>query len=148
MICCKCCALPFQDGSSNWSLQHYSTFAALANSAQNGCHTCALFKKVLLEYYAHGSSCSVEEAELYQKQLDQKSKGKLLGLHDQDCDDQDAVCTVFYVKTLSSDIVTPSVPSPHGLHGLLYLRKNPSNPDPVDGIYPFVEVSSSSSRYS
>lgn len=72
MICCRCLALPVQDPSFNGSVQHYSTFTELDESVQNGCQICALFRRVLLEYYAHGLSSSVEEAEHYQRQLDQE----------------------------------------------------------------------------
>jgi hypothetical protein len=72
MTCGRCSALLVQDPSFSGSIPHYSTFTELDKSVQNGCRICALFTRMLLEYYAHGLSSSVEEAEHYQRQLDQE----------------------------------------------------------------------------
>jgi hypothetical protein len=146
MICNRCSAIPIQDPSHTWSVQHYSTFTELHNSVQNGCNICALFRRVLLEYYAHGLSSSIEEAEHHQRQLDQESMrgdGEYLNLEERDQREQDTRPTAFFIKAIGVVLDSSFAPCSYGLRGLLYLRECPGEDStPVNGIWPFVEVSS------
>ena len=146
MFCSRCSALLVQDLSCSWSVQHHSTFTELDTSAQNGCQTCVSFKRVLLEYYAHGLTCSVEEAEHQQRQLDQEPKrrdGEYLDLDEKYQRDHDAGRTAFFIEAVPLDIASNFAPCSQGLQGLVYLRRGAGeNSIPVNGIYPFVEVSS------
>jgi len=150
MICSKCLALPVQDPSFNSSVQHYSTFTELDESVQNGCQICALFRRVLLEYYAHGLSSSVEEAEHYQRQLDQETErrdGENLDPQEKQ-PDLDPRPTAFFTKFYHLEIDGNFALHSRGLQGILYLRKHPGeDSDPVNYIYPFVKVSSLPSRH-
>ena len=150
MICSRCSALPVQDPSFNDSVQHYSTFTELDESVQNGCQICALFRSVLLEYYAHGLSSSVEEAEHYQRQLDQEPErrdGENLDPQEKQ-PDQDPGPTAFFTEFYNLEIDSNFAPHSRGLQGILYLRKRPGEDSvPVNDIYPFVEVSSLPSRH-
>jgi len=113
-------------------------------SVQNGCQICALFKGVLLQYYAHGLTYSVVEAENYQRQLDQEPErrdSEYLDPEEEDQRDQDAGRTAFYVEAVHSDIDSNFAPYSRGLQGLLYLRKCPGeDSSPVNDIWPFLEV--------
>jgi len=144
MICSRCSAIPVQNPSCSWSVQHYSTFTELDKSVQNGCQVCALFKRVLLEYYAHGLSYSVEEAEHYQRQLDQESKrrdGEYFDPEEKEQRDLDAERTVFFTEAVHLELASSFAPHSQGLQGLLYLRKRRGEDSiPVNDIYPFVEV--------
>jgi len=150
MICRSCLALPVQDPSFDGSVQHYSTFTELNESVQNGCQVCALFRIALLEYYAHGLSSSVEEAEHYQRQLDQEPErrdGENLDPQE-DQPDQDPRPTAFFTKFYRLEIDSNFAPHSRGLQGILYLRKRPGEGSvPANEIYPFVEVSSLPGRH-
>ena len=151
MICSICSALPLKDPSCSWSVPHYSTFRELDESVQNGCQICVLFRRVLLEYYAHGLSCSVEEAEHYQRQLDREPKrrdAEYLDPEEEDQRDRHEERAAFFAEVVPSDIDSNFAPYSRGLQGLLYLRKCPGEDSlPVKEIYPFVEVSSLSSMH-
>lgn len=150
MVCSKCSTLPFTNSGRRWRVQHHSTFAELGKSIQNGCQVCALFRTVLLEYYAHGLSRSVEEAEKYHRQLDQCPEGS--GHEHFDSEEsarkgQGLRRFAFFVEAVLSEATSYSDSSFQGLRGLLYLRVIPEIPDPVDEIYPFIEVSSLPGTY-
>jgi hypothetical protein len=101
---------------------------------------------VVLEYYAHGLYSSIEEAEHYQRQVDQESMrgdGEYLNLEERDQQDQDTRPTGFFIEAIGVAIDSSFAPCSYGLRGLLYLREYlGEDSTPVNGIYPFVEVSS------
>lgn len=152
MTCIKCSALPVQDPSFDGSIQHYSTFAELSDSVQNGCQICELFMKALLEYSAHQLSSSIQEAEIYQRQLDQELESNIDDNHDLQGEqgDRDRESTAFFTEFRHLPIDSNFATHSGGLHGILYVRKycnySEEEDDVVDALYPFVEVSSSPSR--
>jgi len=143
-----CSALPMTMSNRRSRVRHHSTFAELEISVQNGCQVCALLRIVILEYYAYGRTCSVEEAGLYHRQLDQHPES-----------------SPFFVEAVLQETISGSEPQPNGIRGLLYLRIDVDaldaisleSPDPttgatttsypVDGICPFVQVSSLPGTY-
>jgi hypothetical protein len=142
MICDVCSSLPLTNPADRWCVQHYSTFAELTKSAQNGCEICALLRTVLLDYYAQGLCGSVEEAESYHRQLDQNLERKINECFDSEenaptCHRSDY--SAFFVEAV---LEKESEPRHQGLRGLLYLRLSDESLDPMNGIYPFIQVSS------
>lgn len=133
MICSKCTALPLTSGNPRWSIQHHTTFAALDTSARIGCQVCTLLKAALLDYYAKGLSLSMEEATRYHRQLDQHPEGRGAPKT------QDSETAAFFVEAIDSE---DSEPQFQGLRGVTYLRIGAESRDPIDDIFPFVQVSS------
>jgi hypothetical protein len=150
MVCSRCSALPITNPKRRWKVQHYSTFAELDKSVRNGCQVCALLRTVLLEYYAHGLSSSVEEAECYHRQLDQHPESRDNEHSDSEESvrrSQDSRRFPFFVKDVSYETASDSEQQFEGLRGLLYLRVGAEAFDPVDHIYPFIQVSSLPGKY-
>ena len=143
MICSRCSALPFhqQDWDSDRGVRHHPTFAELDELVQNGCKVCTLFRTVLFEYYARGLFSSIEEAANYHRQLDESRETETNERTDPDESALQGECG-FWVKAVVSDTVSDSTPKSHGIRGFLYLRYHEGELDPIDRIYPFVEVTS------
>ncbi|KAF4436028.1 HET-domain-containing protein [Fusarium austroafricanum] len=146
--CDKCSALPFYDPGWSDRAQHYRSFWELDLSAKNGCQLCALLRTAVLEFNAWHLSCSIIEAEQYQQQLDKEptthggdgnsdyhnsteevSRGRIF---------DDSGFFVEPVRRCRSDC-SPQV---EGLHRIMYLRFHHDEEDPIDEVYPFIEVSS------
>jgi len=149
MVCRACSALPLAISTHRQNVQHHPTYEELNKSAQSGCQICALLRTILLEYYAHGLSRSVEEAEHYHQQLDQQH---MSSDNDEHSDSEESTRrgqhtrSVFFLEAVLSTS-SNSEPQLQGVRGLLYLRVDAGSPDPIDEIYPFVEVSSLPGTY-
>ena len=109
-----------------------------------GCEVCALLKTALLDYYAQGLSYPIEEAAHYHRQLDQHPEGRGSEESKESAPKgQDSRSSTFLVEAFLSE---DSEPRFQGLRGLLYLRVGAETGaetlDPIDDIFPFLQVSS------
>lgn len=141
MICKKCSQIPFCNPAWRDQSEHHLTFEALDGSAKSGCQVCALFRKVLLEYYADHNSCSIEEAELGQRRLDCDASFEdeaVAGLSSTEI--TSAGCP-FVVVPVSQPIIR-ATPQSEGVHRVLYIRTRGRHFHPIDEVFPFLEISS------
>jgi hypothetical protein len=151
--CDKCSVLPFYDPDWSDSAQHYHSFWELDLSAKNGCQLCTLLRTAVLEFNARHLSCSIIEAEQYQWQLDKRSP-----TYGEDGNSDSYISTeedlrghmfdnsgffVEPIRTCRSDC-SPQV---EGLHRIMYLRFHHEENNPIDEVYPFIEVSSRPGAY-
>ncbi|KAF4948633.1 hypothetical protein FGADI_9537 [Fusarium gaditjirri] len=147
-ICDKCSALPFYDPGWSDRAQHYGSFGELDLSAKNGCQLCAMLRTAVIEFHAWQLSCSVIEAEQYQQQLD---KEPTTHGDDGNPDYHNSTERVprgrifddsgFYVEPVRR-CRSDCSPQVEGLHRIMYLRFHHHEEDPIDDVYPFIEVSS------
>ncbi|VUC26847.1 unnamed protein product [Clonostachys rosea] len=148
MICDLCSDLPLEPSRWDEMYPHHSSFAELEAAVHNGCEVCRLFKQAVEEYYAHGTyygpddlrnSTSIEEAIQYQRVLDAPRD-----IEPGEPSTADASLGTsgpgFFVTALTVDSVNNPTSQSPGLRGILYLRQDDDDRDPISEIYPFVEI--------
>ncbi|KAF2687534.1 HET-domain-containing protein [Lentithecium fluviatile CBS 122367] len=156
MICDKCSHLFRGLGGQplGWRTEHYSSYAELNHSANTGCGVCAIFERVLLEYYAHALCLTTDEAKIYHQDYDEAESWENCSETDASSSSDamslsnitEAEPTSFFIELLFCDI-DPTFASQHayhqnGLQGINYVRCRLRDHYTPDEVYPFLDISS------
>ena len=143
MPCTQCSSLPFHNPDWQDPILHQASFADLCESAIRGCQVCALLRTALLEYCARVRSCSVDEADRYQRHLDQLAVNDYQSSGWGDTSSDDSVTSestgyALFIRRLSKRLSHQQ----EGVVGLGYWRRaqrTSTFPDEVDC---YIDVSS------
>lgn len=108
-----------------------------------GCQVCALLRTALLEYCAHVRSCDIDEADRYQRHLDQlaASDYQSSGWGDTSSDDSDnseSVGYALFAQRLSKRLSSER----EGVVGLGYWRRAQRTATFPDEVNVYIDVSS------
>lgn len=131
-------------------MEHCSNYAELARSANAGCELCALFRIVLLEYYAHSLCKTTAEAESYHRARDEaeiRAKDPAADANSNNISDStddiiEAEPTSFVVRPVNYDIILQTGRESLGLQGILYVRRHSKYQLPLKDVWPFLSISS------